>query len=238
MKAVSLTNRGGRKNNEDSVGYAHSGDLWCFAVCDGLGGQLCGEVASKLVCETVCAEFEKEPALSKEALEKYLRIATETLDRERSSNEDRYNMSSTVVVLITDEKRAVWAHIGDSRLYYINEYEISQITDDHSVAFFEYESGRITYDDIRRSPNQNKLLRCVSDIDTFKPDISEINEVVHGDAFLLCTDGFWEYVTENDIEKTVLSSNSPKEWLENMLEILHENEIEKNDNYSAIAVML
>lgn len=238
MKAVSLTNRGGRKNNEDSVGHAHSGDLWCFVVCDGLGGQLCGEVASKLVCETVCAEFEKEPALSKEALAKYLRIATEVLDTERSSNEDRYNMSSTVVVLVTDEKKAVWAHIGDSRLYYINEYEIAQITDDHSVAFFEYENGRITYDDIRRSPNQNKLLRCVSDIDSFRPDISEIHDVIHGDAFLLCSDGFWEYVTENDIEKTVLSSNSPKEWLENMLEILHENEIEKNDNYSVIAVML
>ena len=54
MRAVSLTNRGGRKNNEDYVGYANSDKLWCFVVCDGLGGQSFGEVASEIVCETIC----------------------------------------------------------------------------------------------------------------------------------------------------------------------------------------
>ena len=59
MRAVSLTNRGGRKNNEDYVGYANSDKLWCFVVCDGLGGQSFGEVASEIVCETVCKSFKK-----------------------------------------------------------------------------------------------------------------------------------------------------------------------------------
>ena len=68
MRAVSLTNRGGRKNNEDYVGYANSDKLWCFVVCDGLGGQSFGEVASEIVCETVCKSFEKAPELSGKAL--------------------------------------------------------------------------------------------------------------------------------------------------------------------------
>ena len=52
----------------------------------------------------------------------------------------------------------------------------------------------------------------------------------------VCTDGFWEYVYEDDIEKSFAKTKSPKEWLEKMLESLHENEKENNDNYSAIAV--
>lgn len=236
MRAVSLSNRGGRKNNEDCVGYERAGKIWCFVLCDGLGGQLCGEVASKLVCDTVCAEFEKNPEISYSAVHDYLEKAVMVLTDER--DEDKYNMSSTAVVLVTDGKKAVWAHLGDSRLYYISGGEILKITDDHSVAFMEFEGGMITYDDIRRSPNQNKLTRCVSDMDNFKPDISDITELEHGDAFLLCSDGFWEYVTEDDIEETINKSSSPKEWLEKMLEVLHENEIEKNDNYSVIAVMV
>lgn len=238
MRAVSLSNRGGRKNNEDCVGYARAGKIWCFVLCDGLGGQLCGEVASKLVCDTVCGEFEKNPEISENALYDYLKKAAEKLNEERDKNEDRYNMSSTVVTLITDGKRAIWAHMGDSRLYYINDNEIVKITDDHSIAFLEFERGMISYDDIRRSPNQNKLLRCVSDMDNFKPDISAVTELEHGDAFLLCSDGFWEYVTEDCIEETVGKSFSPKEWLEKMLAVLHENEIDRNDNYSVIAVMV
>ena len=74
MRAVSLTNRGGRKNNEDYVGYANSDKLWCFVVCDGLGGQSFGEVASEIVCETVCKSFKKAPELSGKALLKKRRL--------------------------------------------------------------------------------------------------------------------------------------------------------------------
>ncbi|MGN0108281.1 MAG: PP2C family protein-serine/threonine phosphatase [Hominilimicola sp.] len=236
MRAVSLSNRGGRKNNEDCVGYARAGEIWCFVLCDGLGGQLCGEVASRLVCDTVCDEFEKNPEISRLALCGYLEKAVEAIGEAR--DEDKYNMSSTAVALVTNGKQAVWAHMGDSRLYYISGGGILSITDDHSVAFMEFERGMITYDDIRRSPSQNKLLRCISDMDNFMPDISDITELTCGDAFLLCSDGFWEYVTEDDIEKAINQSSSPKEWLEKMLDVLHENEIEKNDNYSAIAVMV
>ena len=219
MRAVSLTNRGGRKNNEDYVGYANSDKLWCFVVCDGLGGQSFGEVASEIVCETVCKSFKKAPELS---------------GKERESTKS--NMSSTIVALVIDGEKAVWAHSGDSRLYYISKKRISQITDDHSIAFRDFKEGIITFDEIRTSPNQNKLLSSISDIDDLNFDVSEVIELKKGDAFVLCTDGFWEYVYEDDIEKSFAKTKSPKEWLEKMLESLHENEKENNDNYSAIAV--
>lgn len=238
MRAVSLTNRGGRENNEDSIGYARCGDVWCFVICDGLGGQSCGEIASKLVCDTVCAEFEKNPQISGKALYRYIEKAASVLGDEREDDAEKSDMSSTIVALITDGEKAVWANVGDSRLYYICDYEISQVTNDHSVAFMEFENGDITYEEIRHSRNQNKLLRAVSDVESLNPDISEITELNPKDAFLLCSDGFWEYVTEDDMEEMLRGAKSPKQWLEDMLEVLHKNEIEKNDNYSVIAVMM
>ena len=100
MRAVSLTNRGGRKNNEDYVGYANSDKLWCFVVCDGLGGQSFGEVASEIVCETVCKSFKKAPELSGKALYRYIEKAASVLGEERESTKS--NMSSTIVALVTD----------------------------------------------------------------------------------------------------------------------------------------
>ncbi len=238
MRAVSLTNRGGRKNNEDSVGYVKAEDIWCFVICDGLGGQSFGEIASELVCNTICDEFKKEPLISQKALYQYIEKSASLLGEERSGDKEKADMSSTVVTLVTDGKKAIWANIGDSRLFYISDGEISQVTNDHSIAFMDFENGDITYEEIRYSPNQNKLLRAVSDIDNFNPDISEVTELKKNDAFLLCSDGFWEYVTEDDIEETLHSAKSPKDWLEAMLEILHENEGKKNDNYSVIAVII
>ena len=151
MRAVSLTNRGGRKNNEDYVGYANSDKLWCFVVCDGLGGQSFGEVASEIVCETVCKSFEKAPELSGKALYRYIEKAASVLGEERESTKS--NMSSTIVALVTDGEKAVWAHSGDSRLYYISKKRISQITDDHSIAFRDFKEGIITFCLLYTSPS-------------------------------------------------------------------------------------
>lgn len=238
MQAASITNRGGRKSNEDYISFAQADGIWCFVLCDGLGGHLCGEVASKLVCDTVIEEFKKSPAISMCAARNYLEKAACVLGEAREGDTDKYNMSSTAVLLLTDGEKAIHAHAGDSRAYRLSDGNIKEVTKDHSLAYMEYESGAITYDDIRRSPNQNRLTRCINDIYGFAPEISDITELKKGDAFLLCSDGFWEYVTESDIENTISMSLSPKHWLKKMLAILHENETNKNDNYSAIAVMI
>lgn len=238
MKAASITNRGGRENNEDHICHAQSGDKWCYVLCDGLGGHEGGEVASKLVAETICKNFEDRPELSEAAAKRYIETATNELIFERTVSVGLSQMSTTVAMLLTDGKKAVWAHIGDSRLYFLEKGDVSIITDDHSMAFMEFQSGMISYDEIRNSPNQNRLTRCIGGINNSGADVSQITEVEEGDAFLLCSDGFWEYVREKDIEKSLAKSATPKEWLEKMLDTLHKNEIENNDNYSAIAVMI
>ena len=205
MRAAIITNRGGRDNNEDFISSAESKGIWCYVLCDGLGGHEGGEVASRLVGETICAEFEKKPELSKKAAEEYIEAAANALITKRIVTPDLYDMSTTVTLLLTDGERAVWAHVGDSRVYFITGGEISLITDDHSMAFMEFQSGLISYDEIRTSPNQNRLTRCIGGI-SYGVDVSEEVVLKSGDAFLLCSDGFWEYVREGDIERTYAES--------------------------------
>ncbi len=118
----------------------------------------------------------------------------------------------------------------------LSKKRISQITDDHSIAFRDFKEGIITFDEIRTSPNQNKLLSSISDIDDLNFDVSEVIDLKKGDAFVLCTDGFWEYVYEDDIEKSFAKTKSPKECLKKCSKACTKTKKKNNDNYSAIAV--
>ena len=236
MRAAAITNRGGRENNEDYILSANSEKIWCFILCDGLGGYDGGETASKLAAQIVCDEFKKNPRVTPEAAEEYIQAASDSVKAAKQDGAP-LDMATTAALFLTDGDMAVWAHIGDSRVYRITDGEICEITDDHSVAFMKFEGGVITYDEIRTSADQNKLTRCISGGAQDVPDVSEQTALHGGDAFLICSDGFWELVNEDDIEKTFKSSRSPAEWLEKMLAVLHKNEREGNDNYSAITVM-
>lgn len=238
MRMASITNRGGRENNEDYVKRARARELGCFVLCDGLGGHECGEVASFLAATEICRAFKENPRITEKAMREYIESAESLIEHERLMDPSKYNMSSTVTALITDGENAVWAHVGDSRIYRISDGEIVSVTRDHSIAYFEYENGMISYDDIRRSPNQNRLTRCLGAREIFIPDIASATDLKSGDAFLMCSDGFWEFVTERDITETLKTASMPKEWLGGMLKILHKNKTKYNDNYSAVAIMI
>lgn len=238
MVAALLTNKGGRENNEDYIRRATSGDIKCFVVADGLGGHKCGEVASEIVAETIVEKFAENPEISENAIRSYLTEAVKVLEINRNCNEERKNMATTVVVLVTDGKTAVWAHIGDSRLYRLRKKKIYEITSDHSAAFVSYELGDIEFDDIRTSPDQSRLLKSMSTVEKFRPEISPVIKIDKHTSFLLCTDGFWEYVYEDEIEKALRRAEGPGEWLAKMEKILvARTENMENDNYSAIAVI-
>ena len=237
MKAAAITNRGGRENNEDYICHVNKKKLGCFILCDGLGGHDGGETASKTAAKAVCEEFKKNPRITPEAAEEYIKAASDSVKAAKWDGAP-FDMATTTALLLTDGETAVWAHIGDSRIYRITDGEISEITDDHSVAFMKFESGIITYDEIRTSADQSKLTRCIIGGEQDVPDVSDIVTLKHGDAFLICSDGFWELANERTVEKTLRSSRSPGEWLEKMLAALHKKEKEGNDNYSAFAIMV
>jgi serine/threonine protein phosphatase PrpC len=148
-------------------------------------------------------------------------------------------MRTTIVVLAIDEKsgRAAWGHIGDSRLYCVRDGKILVQTRDHSVVQAMVDAGYLKPQQMRTSPERNKLLNALGDEDNFEPAIQrEAFTVASGDRFVLCTDGVWEYVEENEIEQTASASGSPEEWLKALQALVLSRAKRKHDNYSAIAV--
>ncbi len=238
MRIAVVSDKGGRNINEDSVGRLKRDGIYCFVLADGLGGHGGGETASSVAVKTVLQCFDSQAEVSEDILYAYLEAAQNAIHEKRQENTALSKMSTTIIVLVTDGKKAVWAHCGDSRLYRFKGNLIQEVTDDHSVAFVSFVAGDIEYDDIRRSPDQNRLLRTLGDKSKFEPDIAKVQKINKKTSFLMCSDGFWEYVDEDYMEEARKQSSSPKEWLAGMLEERRKNAPVDCDNYSAIAVFI
>lgn len=238
MRIATVSSAGGRENNEDCIGKATSNGKFCFALADGMGGHEGGELAADLAVKTVLRCFKAQPGISPELMYAYLEAAQNVIIETRRESMQNKNMGTTIAVLVTDGEHAIWAHCGDSRIYRLHKKLIQEVTDDHSVAFASFMAGEIRYSEIRYSPDQNKLLRSLSDGEKFKPDISNIVALPPKSSFLLCSDGFWEYVDEDFLEKSRKKSGSPREWLVKMIKERNRNAPPDSDNYSAIAVYI
>lgn len=226
------TNPGGRELNEDSIRSRASEDRQVFVVCDGLGGHDCGEVASALAADTL-AERCCAAELGEEAMKDALIAANDAVLAAQDSPE-RKSMKTTAAVLATDGTRAVWGHVGDSRVYHLSGGRISSITKDHSVTYKKYLAGEISYLDIHHDDDRPSLLRALGKREC-RPD-SGSADLKPGDAFLLCSDGFWEYVYDEEIVLDFLKSDTPEQWVEFMLLRLVRRTPPNHDNFSVIAV--
>ncbi len=238
MLFARVKGRGGREHNEDAVGNLIKGDMSCFVLADGLGGHGKGEVASELAVKTVLECFDAQAEVSKDMLYSYMEAAQNAIIDKRKEDPECAKMGTTLVVLLMNRDFAVWGHCGDSRIYRLKNKKIEEISNDHSVAFSSFMAGEISYDQIRTSPDQNRLLRSLSDGEKFIPDISDVTPIGKKTAFVLCSDGFWEYVDELFIMESLKKNKSAKEWLKVMLEERERKAPDNADNYSAITVIL
>lgn len=237
MVVTWISRKSGRQVDEDAVGKVRVKNILCVAVADGLGGFNGGHIASKLAINAVLEAFSQNPGFSKAHLEKYIESARRSVVDKAMEEPDLFHMLSTIAVLLVKGKRALWANVGDSRIYMFNDELISHVSEDHSVAFLDFVRGNIEYGDIRKSINKNKL---TSALGVNMDSVNYSNEVRldASSAFLLCTNGWWSYITEEDMEETFNKSKTAKEWLENMLKIRDAVAPEKSDDYTAAVVKI
>lgn len=238
IDAALMTNPGGRSNNEDYVRHAVHGTEECFILCDGLGGHECGEIASQSVAETIAELFEAQgntPSFLKDALE----LAQDrllALQRERNMVDA---MKTTLVVLIVTDEQIKWAHIGDSRLYhFFGQNTKYERTRDHSMVQVLCDMGEIEEQDIRHHEDRNKLLRVMgAEWGKKSYELSAVLERGEAHAFALMTDGFWEYVEEQEMLLALQSTATAQEWLARMTALVEQRaDMTRTDNYSAICV--
>ena len=229
---ASYSDIGGRSCNEDSVRIVTKGDdKVCILVADGLGGHGGGAQASAAVADTVCAMWQKDqPGVDMECMVQCAHQAVLKLQTSQCS------MKSTVVALSLKQGVAEWAHVGDSRLYYFHNKTLAFQSRDHSAYQIAVMLGDITPDQIRFHADRNRVLRALGQDCDLLVETRDQPLLPGEHAFLLCTDGFWEYVLENEMEEDLRASASPGEWIARMRSRLSRRIPKDNDNNSAAAV--
>jgi serine/threonine protein phosphatase PrpC len=238
------SNQGGREYNEDSCTALKKGNLLCAVMADGLGGHGGGDVASKTAVEVIRSNFKKlkgTDEITQLQLNDWFEQANKNV---LALQNDRCQMKTTMAVLgiNADSGKANWAHLGDSRIYHFIDGKEAFCTFDHSVSRMAVLAGEISLDEVRFHKDRSKLLKVVGKENVGLPEYGDTQlERGHQHTFLLCTDGFWEYVTEQEMESTLIASKEPEEWLRQMYYILSERVKQNNvsnDNNSAIAVFV
>lgn len=234
-----LSECGGRSENQDACGHWAGEGAAYFVVCDGAGGHLGGAVASKVAVAEALAALRASASCSADALENAMRTANEAVVREQKSQTQFSQMRATIVALAIDLEKstAAWGHIGDSRLYGFREGRIVVQTRDHSVVQSLVDAGYLQPRELRTSPDRSKLLSALGDAEQFDPALGRgVFTVAPGDKFLLCTDGVWEYIQENELEQSLSDSTSAEEWLKALQRLVVARGKRRHDNYSAVAV--
>jgi serine/threonine protein phosphatase PrpC len=230
------TNQGGRRENEDSYGVFTKGKNLCAVVADGLGSYGGGKQASSKAVEVVEKYFMNVPAISTDIIMSCVAQINSDVCAMQTSE---CRMKTTLAVLFVCDSKCIWAHVGDTRIYHFVDNQLREVTLDHSVPQQAVISGEITQSDIRHHKDRNKLLRAIGQKGPVKADVSAVQDISQSNhAFLLCTDGFWEYVEESDMERTLAQSANPIEWVNKMSELLQQRVNGKNDNNTAVAIWI
>lgn len=237
---ATLSHQGGRKINEDASGNrVIAAGQGCFVVADGLGGHGGGDVASKIAVEAMLAAYRNKPDFSAANMTEMLKIAQHAILLRQEDDYRLGGMRTTVVLLLLNNTKAWWAHVGDTRLYHFTKGRIIHQTRDHSVPQIMVDAGDIGYDDIRRHEDRNRLTRSLGNKGELRAEIPvQPVTVCKDDAFLICTDGFWEYVLETEMEATLAKAATPGDWLAQMEHILLRQAPERHDNYTATAIFV
>lgn len=236
---ASLSRTGSRPENEDYTDFLQTPSASCWVLADGLGGHRGGAEAARAVVEAALASFREMSDATEEAVRRHITQAQTSLTALQAANPSLANMRSTIVVLVSTPRSSVWGHVGDSRLYHLRAGQVIARTRDHSVSQALVDVGQIDARGQGAHEDRSRLLRCLGKDDADAgAAVSGPHALARGDAFLLCTDGFWEALDTVAIEIDYAGADDATAWIERMEARLRRSERPLSDNYTATAIRL
>ncbi len=197
-----------RKNNEDNFGYDTRAGI--YVVCDGMGGQAAGEVASKMAVDTVLGYFRQgekgrdsevfgrgftEVSERANALANAVQLANKAIREAAASESGKAGMGCTIVAVCVEGNLFSIAHVGDSRIYLVRGGAIQQLTTDHSLVMEQVRRGMITLEEADTCEMQNVIMRALGSEDGVEPDLADLS-FEENDTLLLCCDGLSRFVKD------------------------------------------
>jgi protein phosphatase len=231
-----------RENNEDKFDYyepenyavlAARGCL--FAVGDGVGGALAGQVASEMTMKGVIAHYYQSAAPTvSEALTEAVVATNDKVYSLAQRMPERSGMGSTLTATVFIEDKVYVAQLGDSRAYLIRDNAIRQVTYDHSWVEEQVRAGILSRENAETSPFRNVITRSIGAMATAQPDVFE-EEARVGDVWVLCSDGLSNYVEDEEIGK-IAGGQAPSEAARQFIELANSRGGRDNITVFVIAV--
>ncbi len=247
MHEVAIASRsevGARSRNEDYVQFGAVESGWYAVLADGAGGHRNGAIASDLVVRIAAHELRSraaKEALQPQALAEIALAANDALNRQQDGLHGHHRMHATLVILWIDGalQHALWSHVGDSRLYVLRRGRVDHVTRDDSVVQSMVDAGLLAPEQARDHPNRNQLIAALGSDEPLEPHICDVAFPIRdGDAFLLCSDGWYDLLAVADIEATLARAASAEDWLSAMQHFVQQRQRSNQDNFSAIAVWI
>jgi len=189
-----------REKNEDYFGRFDGEFGTLLIVCDGMGGHIGGEIASRLAVEAIQNYIAKYhiPTEENMIIAQSIEHAQQKIMEAVNDDPSLSGMGSTLVMLLIREHQFWYAHLGDSRLYLRRDDAITRLTRDHSEVQNLVDLGVIKPEDARTHPRRSVLSKALGH-DTGDPEISGPHMLYQDDVFLLCTDGLTEYLEDHEL---------------------------------------
>jgi serine/threonine protein phosphatase PrpC len=232
-----ISRKGGREKNEDRMGYCYTRDSGLFALADGMGGHPEGEMASQLALQTMAALYQRDarPVLNDPIrfLQDAVMAGHHQLLRYASEKGLMDTPRTTIVACILQGNAAYWAHCGDSRLYFVRGDKLIARTRDHSYSELQQTLSSVV--PLNERYNRNVLFTCLGSpgkpvVDTAGPLIMQ-----EGDRIMLCSDGLWGTVEDEEITRH-LSTRTISDAVPELVEVALRNGGVKCDNVTVLAM--
>jgi len=231
---------GGRKVNQDRMGYSYTRDALLLLLADGMGGHLHGEIAATIAMETIGALFQQLADTYIKKPERFLEdsfyAAHREIHRYRAAHGMLETPRTTIVACLIQHNTAFWAHCGDSRLYWMRDGQILARTRDHSRIETLIAQGRADPSERATHPDRNKLFNCLGAPNLPIVEISRRASLQAGDVILLCSDGLWGVLPDNVLTHSLQNNTIVRavpELIHSATSIAGKN----SDNVTALAMM-
>ena len=216
MLAYGMSEKGpARDTNEDSFAYANIGNYFCMVVADGVGGECCGEVASKIAVNGVMSALKDSLAFidSKDELPQFFKVIFNRVNimilHDCLENRERMGMCTTLTVALLKGTELTIAHIGDTRGYLLHGSELIKLTEDHNEAGKLVKQGLLSEDEAKYHPGRSRLFKVVGENQYLNPDVYSYN-ISYGDLVFLCSDGLYSYMSGEQFKACTMERNKPE----------------------------
>jgi serine/threonine protein phosphatase PrpC len=230
---------GGRKSNQDRMGYCYTREALMMLVADGMGGHVQGDMAAQITLQTVGADFQRAatPALRHPLhfLQESLENAQDEIVRYRAMHRLADFPRTTVVACVIQHGHAYWAHVGDSRLYWMRGGSIIGQTRDHSRVQSLVDQHLITPLEALTHPDRNKVYNCLGSPERPRIELSHKMRLAPGDTLLLCSDGLWSSLSDT-VLANAFAAHTVMRAVPDLVQVALNKAGAASDNVTALAM--